>query len=333
LTQQQSKEIDPVDVSITMWGLTLTIITVLIVVDLVLHRKPQAESLRQSAWATVVWTLLGLAFGLVVWADYGSTAGGEYLAGYLLERTLSLDNVFVFVVILSFFAVPPALQHRALLWGILVALVLRAAFIAVGATLLETFHWMIYLFGAFLVYTAYKLLRQDDEEEVHPEHNPALKLLRRIAPVGNEYHGNRLSTKIDGKRILTPMFAVFVVLGTTDLLFALDSIPAIFAVTDETFIVFASNAFAVLGLRAMAVLLAGVVDRFIYLKHALAVVLALVGAKMLTSEVFHVSTWITLPVIAAILVGGIGLSLLKTRGMTHGELQGTHPPDPHHLAD
>jgi tellurite resistance protein TerC len=298
-----------------MWALTLAIIAALIIVDLFLHRKPSTQSIKQSAWATVVWTLLGLAFGLVVWADYGSTAGGEYLAGYLLERTLSLDNVFVFVVILSFFAVPPALQHRALLWGIVVALVLRAAFIAVGATLLETFHWMIYLFGAFLVYTAYKLLRSEDEE-VHPENNPALKLMRKIAPVGNEYHGNKLTAKINGKRILTPMFAVFVVLGTTDLLFALDSIPAIFAVTDDTFIVFASNAFAVLGLRAMAVLLAGVVDRFIYLKHALSIVLALVGFKMLTSETFHVSTWITLPVIAAILAAGISFSLLKTRGMT-----------------
>lgn len=320
------------DVSITMWALTLAIIAGSLVIDLLLHRKPGAESLKESAWATLIWTLFGLAFGLVIWFNYDSTAGGEYLAGYLLERTLSLDNVFVFVVILSFFAVPPALQHRALLWGIMVALVLRAAFIAVGATLLENFHWMIYVFGAFLVYTAFKLITSGDEE-VHPEHNPALKLMRKIAPVGNEFVGNKLTTKVDGKRILTPMFAVFVVLGTTDILFALDSIPAIFAVTDETFIVFASNAFAVLGLRAMAVLLAGVVDRFIYLKPALAIVLALVGFKMLTSTVFHVSTWVTLPIIALILIGGVGFSLLKTRGMTPEQLAKTSPPDPHHLAD
>jgi tellurite resistance protein TerC len=303
------------DVSIATWALTLGVIAGLILLDLVIHRKPEPESIKSSAWATIIWTLLGLAYGLFVWANYGSDAGGEYLAGYLLERTLSLDNVFVFVVILSFFAVPPALQHRALLWGILVALVLRAVFIALGATLLETFHWMIYLFGGFLVYTAYKLLRQDDEE-IHPEHNPALKLLRRVAPVSNEYDGTKLTTRRSGKLILTPMFAVFVVLGTTDLLFALDSIPAIFAVTDDTFIIFTSNAFAVLGLRAMAVLLAGVVGRFVYLKHALSIVLALVGVKMLTSEMVHISTWITLPVIAAILAGGIGLSLYRTRNGT-----------------
>jgi tellurite resistance protein TerC len=303
------------DVSIATWALTLGVIAGLILLDLVIHRKPEPESIKSSAWATIIWTLLGLAYGLFVWANYGSDAGGEYLAGYLLERTLSLDNVFVFVVILSFFAVPPALQHRALLWGILVALVLRAVFIALGATLLETFHWMIYLFGGFLVYTAYKLLRQDDEE-IHPEHNPALKLLRRVAPVSNEYDGTKLTTRRSGKLILTPMFAVFVVLGTTDLLFALDSIPAIFAVTDDTFIIFTSNAFAVLGLRTMAVLLAGVVGRFVYLKHALSIVLALVGVKMLTSEMVHISTWITLPVIAAILAGGIGLSLYRTRNGT-----------------
>jgi tellurite resistance protein TerC len=295
--------------------MTLGIIAALIAVDLVLHRKPSIESIKSSAWETLIWTVLGLGFALIVWADYGSTAGGQYLAGYLLERTLSLDNVFVFVVILSYFAVPPEFQHRALLWGILVALALRAAFIAVGATLLDTFHWMIYLFGAFLVYTAYRLMRQG-EDEIDPEHNPALKGLRKIAPISNAYDGTRLTTKIDNKRMLTPMFAVFVVLGTTDLLFALDSIPAIFAVTDETFIVFSSNAFAVLGLRSMAVLLAGVVDRFAYLKHALALVLALVGLKMLTSEIVEISTWITLPIIALILAAGIGYSLWKTRNVS-----------------
>jgi tellurite resistance protein TerC len=296
-----------------MWAFTLGIIVALLLVDLLLHRSPGEESIKESAWATLIWTLLGVAFGALIWIDYGGHAGGQYMAGYLLERTLSLDNVFVFVVILSYFAVPAALQHRALLWGIIVALVLRAAFIAVGATLLDAFHWMIYLFGGFLVYTAYKLLRSD-EEEIDPEHNPALRLLRKIAPISNTYEGNSLTAKRDGKRILTPMFAVFVVLGTTDVLFALDSIPAIFAVTDETFIVFSSNAFAVLGLRSMAILLAGVVDRFAYLKHALALVLALVGLKMLTSEVYEVSTWITLPAIAAILLAGIGFSLYKTRG-------------------
>jgi tellurite resistance protein TerC len=295
-----------------MWGLTVGIIVALLIIDLLLHRNPGEESIKESAWATLIWTLHGLAFALLIFWDYGSHVGGEYLAGYLLERTLSLDNVFVFVVILSFFAVPSALQHRALLWGIIVALVLRAVFIALGATLLDAFHWMIYIFGAFLVYTGYKLLRSGDEE-VHPENNIVLKMLRKITPVGNEYNGNKLSVRVDGKRVLTPMFAVFVVLGTTDVLFALDSIPAIFAVTDETFIVFASNAFAVLGLRSMAILLAGVVDRFIYLKPALALVLALVGFKMLASEHLHISTWVTLPVIAVILAAGVGFSLLRTR--------------------
>ncbi len=304
------------DVSAEVWGLTIAVIAALVFFDLlVLQRKPHETTLREAGYATLGWTAVGLVFGAIVWFLGDHQHAGEYWSGYLLERTLSVDNVFVFVLILSYFAVPAVLQARALLWGVVIALVLRAIFILVGATMLEHFEWTVYLFGAILLYSAIALARSSDEE-VEPAQNAGLRLMRRVIPVTNHFEGKKLITKIDGKRAATPLFAVLVVLGTTDLVFAVDSIPAIFSVTRETYLVFTANAFALLGMRPLAFLLAGIIDRFVYLKPALAVVLGLVGLKMIgTGFHFHVNTWLSLGIIALVLGVGVGASLLKTRGM------------------
>ena len=304
------------DISPAEWGVTIAIVVGLIGFDLWKHRKPHDTTLREALIGTLAWTAVGLAFGVVVFLFHDATAMGEYFTGYLLERTLSLDNAFVFVLILSYFAVPKAVQHQALMFGIIVALVLRGIFIYLGAKALEHFEWTIYVFGVFLIYTAIKLAFSSDEE-VDPSKNVALKILRKIAPVSNEYDGQKLFTKVAGstKRVVTPLFAVLLVLGTTDLVFAVDSIPAIFGALKEPepYIVFAANAFALLGLLPMTFLIAGSVERFKYLKHALALVLGLVGAKMLVSDIWHPNTFAFLAVVVAVLAGGIAFSLFKTR--------------------
>lgn len=306
------------EISLLTWMLTLGFVVLLVAVDLVLHRNT-SPSIARSAWETGIWTVMGLAFGLVVLAAFGTTASGEYLAGYLLERTLSVDNVFVFVVILSYFAVPPSLQHRALLFGVIMALALRAVFIFTGVELLERLTWTEYLFGAILLITAFKLLTSGDDEGVDPDRNLALRGLRKLIPVTHTYHDHKLLVppgqhhdKPD-RWAATPLLAVLIVLATTDVVFAVDSIPAIFAVTRDPYLIFTSNAFALLGLRSMALLLAEVMDRFAYLKHALAAVLALVGAKMMAHDVYHANIWLTLGLIVVILASGIGYSLVATR--------------------
>jgi len=305
-----------------MWGTTLAFVLILVLVDLFVHRKPAETTLKEAAWATLIWTVIGLAFSGVVLAEGGGTATGQYVAGYLLERTLSIDNVFVFVLILGYFAVPSALEHRALLFGVLAALVLRAVFIFVGAAALDHLSWMTYVFGAILLVTAAKLMR-GGEDEVDPARNVALRLLRRVVPVTDRYHDHKLLVRVGGRRAATPLLAVLLVLGTTDLVFAVDSIPAIFAVTREPYLVFTSNAFAVLGLRSMSVLLARVVDRFEYLKHALAIVLAFVGLHMIVEDWVHLSIWASLAIIGTILGGGIGISLFATRGQRGHEVAGS----------
>jgi tellurite resistance protein TerC len=245
--------------------------------------------MREAAAWSVVWLVVAVAFGAVFWAWQGGEAGGQFFAGYLLERTLSLDNVFVFAVILAYFAVPAAVQPKVLSWGIALALVLRLVLIVAGAALLDAFHATFYVFGAVLLFTAWKLVRREGHE-VAPERNRALRLLPQ-----------RLRAK--------PLVVVFVVVATTDLVFAIDSIPAIFAVTSEPFVVFAANAFAVLGLRALYFLLAGMMDRFVYLSHGLALILAVVGAKMLLIDVWHPPIWLSLGIIVAVLGATVVLSL------------------------
>jgi tellurite resistance protein TerC len=299
-----------IDASAEMWA-GLTVLTAgLILLDLLVFARHRVPSLRQSAAWSVAWVAIAAGFGAAWWWWDGAT-GSQYFTGYLLERALSLDNVFVFAVILGYFAVPPAVQPKLLAWGIALALVLRLAFILIGAALLDAFHLTFYAFGALLLYTAYKLARHDNQE-IDPELNPALRLLRRGVPITDTYDGERLMSRRAGRRMATPLLAVFIVVATTDLIFALDSIPAIFAVTREPFIVFAANAFAMLGLRALYFLLAGMKERFLYLPHGLAVILAFIGAKMLLADVWHVPIWLSLAVIAAALALATLLSLRAT---------------------
>jgi tellurite resistance protein TerC len=298
-----------IDVSAAMWAGLAVLVIAMIAADLLLFaRGGRPPRMRESVVWSVVWLVLAVGFGAAFWAWQGGEAGSQYLAGYLLERSLSLDNIFVFAVILSYFAVPAAVQPKVLSWGIALALVLRLVFILLGAALLDSFHATFYVFGALLLYTAYKLARHDDSE-IEPEHNPALRLLRRRVPMTAEYQGDRLVVRQAGRRLATPLLAVFVVVATTDILFAVDSIPAIFAVTQEPFIVFAANAFAMLGLRALYFVLVGMMDRFVYLTHGLSVILAFIGVKMLLIDVWHPPIWLSLVVIAGVLALTAVLSL------------------------
>jgi tellurite resistance protein TerC len=301
------------DVSAAMWAILGVTVVALLLVDLVLFGRGRREvTLTESIAWSLLWIVLAVGFGAVLWAYDGGQAGSEYLAGYLLERSLSLDNVFVFAVIFGYFAVPLAVQPRVLGWGIALALVLRLIFILLGAALLESFHATFYAFGALLLYTAWKLARHSNEE-IEPENNPALKLIRRRVPMTKDYHGHRLTVREGGRRLATPLVAVFVVVATTDLVFAIDSIPAIFAIATEPFIVFAANAFAMLGLRALYFVLVGMMDRFVHLSAGLAVILGFIGVKMLLIDVWHPRIWVSLAVIVGVLVVTALLSVRTSR--------------------
>jgi tellurite resistance protein TerC len=289
------------DISIGTWAILGGVIVVMLAFDLFVYARGHIPSVRENGFWSIGWIAVALGFGAVLWAWQGGEAGSQYLAGYLLERSLSLDNLFVFAVILSFFAVPGEhVQGKVLAWGIMLALLLRLVFIMIGAALLDAFHITFYAFGALLLYTAWKLARHDDTE-VEPEHNPLLKQLRKRVTITDDYDGDKLFTKANGKRVATPLLAVFVVIASTDILFAVDSIPAIFAVTQESFIVFAANAFALIGLRALYFLLVGLMDRFVYLTQGLSVILAFIGVKMLLIDIWHVPIWLSLGVIAGTL--------------------------------
>ena len=279
----------------------------------VFHRKAHEVSLREAAAWSAVWVTLGLAFGGIIWLWQGGETAGQYLAGYLIEKSLSVDNIFVFALIFSYFAVPAAYQHRVLFWGVVGAIIFRAIFIAAGSALLTTFHWMIYVFGAILVATGLRMALQRDHN-IHPERNPVLRLVRRFIPMIPEYRGQAFFVRENGRWVATLLLAVLIVVETTDIIFAVDSIPAIFAITDDPFIVFTSNAFAILGLRALYFVLAGVMDRFIYLKLGLAGVLVFVGGKMLVSDFYNIPIWASLTVIALLVTIAVVASLLRTRG-------------------
>lgn len=302
-----------IDVPWWAWGALLGAITLLLVVDLLLvHRRPHAIGFREAALESGVWIALGLGCTLLVAWWFGGQAAGEYVTGYLIEKSLSVDNVFVWAVLFSYFAVPREYQFRVLFWGIFGALALRAVFIFAGVALLERFEWVLYLFGAFLVFTAVRIARHRDTE-VHPERNPVLRLLRRVVPSSSEYDGQRLFTRRTGALLATPLFVVLVLVESTDVVFAVDSVPAILAVSREPFIVFASNAFAILGLRALYFLLAGMAGRFRYLNVGLGVILGFVGLKMLLGGVLPAPTWLSLAVIVAALAASIGWSLRAER--------------------
>ena len=279
----------------------------------VLHREAKEVSFREAAVLSGFWVTLALLFGVVVWVWAGPTTAGEYYAGYVIEKALSIDNVFVFALIFAYFAVPLQYQYRVLVWGVVGALVLRVLFILIGAELLETYDWMVYLFGAFLIYTGIRMARHSNQE-VHPERNPLLRLLRRVMPMTDGYRGQRFLVREHGKLMATPLLAVLIAVETTDVVFAVDSIPAIFAITTNTFVVWTSNAFAILGLRALYFMLAGLMQRFVYLSLGLSVVLVFVGAKFIYGDLFgKVPIWVSLPFIAAAVAFSIAASLWKTR--------------------
>jgi tellurite resistance protein TerC len=293
------------------WAVFSALVLAMLALDLgVFHRRAHAVGVREALAWSAVWIALALAFGGGVHAFYGPQLALEFLTGYVIEKALSVDNLFVFMVVFSYFSVPPALQHRVLFWGIFGALVLRAAFIALGATLLQQFHWVIYVFGGFLVFTGIKLLFQH-HSEVHPERNPALRLFRRIVPSVPDYRGPKFTVVESGRRYATPLLMVLVVVEATDVVFAVDSIPAVFAVTSDPFIVYTSNVFAILGLRALYFVLAGMLGRFHYLKFGLGLVLAFVGTKMLLADVYKLPIAVSLGVIVVLLAGSVVLSLLR----------------------
>jgi tellurite resistance protein TerC len=264
-------------------GFNLFVLAVLALDLGVFHKKSEPVSLKNALGWSAVWITLALAFCVLVYFWHGKQPALEFLTGYLIEQSLSVDNLFVFLVLFQFFKVPAEYQHKVLFWGIIGALVMRLAFILAGVALINRFHWIIYVFGAFLIYTGFKLAFQD-EAEVDPEHNPALKLVRRYLPMTATYEGDRFFLMREGKRWATPLFAVLIVVETTDLLFAVDSIPAILAITRDAFIVYTSNVFAILGLRSMYFALAGLLDYFEYLNYGLSAILVFVGTKMLLSN-------------------------------------------------
>ncbi|MCU1485856.1 MAG: Integral rane protein TerC [Actinomycetia bacterium] len=293
------------------WAAFVALIVTLLLGDLfIFHRDAHEVSVRSAAIESAVWISLGLGFALVVWWWHGGPAAGQYVSGYLIEESLSIDNVFVWAVILTFFQVPQAYRFRVLFWGIFGALVLRAIFIFAGVALVERFEWLLYFFGAFLVYTAFKIARHD-EAEVHPDQNLALRLVRKVIPSTPDYDGQKMFTKRNGKLLATPLFAVLIMIESTDVVFAVDSIPAIFGVSQEQFIIFSSNAFAILGLRSLYFCLAGMADRFRYLNTGLGFILGFVGIKMIlaTAGVVHIPTWLSLGVIIGVLAVAVVTSL------------------------
>lgn len=279
------------------------------------HRASHMISLKEATIWSLIWILLALLFNGILYFWQGPEVALQFLTGYLIEKSLSVDNIFVFVLLFATLGVPTTYQYRVLFWGVLGALLLRGLFIAIGAVLLESFHWIFYLFGAFLVITAMRMAF-DKQAEVHPEHNPVLKFVQRILPVTADYHGDRFIVRQAGRILVTPLFLALLVVETTDLVFALDSIPAIFAVTTDPFIVYTSNIFAILGLRSLFFILANIIQTFHYLRLGLSIILFYVGIKMMLTDIYHIPTVLSLLVIAAVLMLAIVASLIRTRRLS-----------------
>ena len=298
------------DHSFLLWSTFNVFIIAMLIVDLVvLHKEDEPVSIKEALYWTGIWIVLALIFGIGVYYYMGSQTALDYYTGYLIEKSLSVDNIFVFLLVFTYFKVPDEFQHKVLFWGIFGALVMRLIFIFTGVALIERFHWIIYVFGGFLVFTGIKLAMEKDKE-VHPERNPILKLVRRFFPTTKSYHGSKFFIRKMGRLIATPLFIVLVVIETTDLVFALDSIPAILAITRDEFIIYSSNAFAILGLRALYFAVSGIMRLFHYLHYGLSLILVFVGIKMLLSDFYHIPTPYALAVIGGALVLSIIASIL-----------------------
>jgi tellurite resistance protein TerC len=308
------------------WGWWLgfnVFVLAMLALDLgVFHRKAHEVHVKEALIWSGVWIALALAFNVLVYFSRGQEVALQFLTGYVIEKTLSIDNVFVFLLIFTSFRIPAIHQHKILFWGILGALVMRALFIALGITLIEKFHWMIYVFGAILVITGIRIAMEKDKE-IHPENNPLLKLLKRVMPVSESLDTGKFFVRKAGKLMATPLFVALLIVETTDVIFAVDSIPAILAITSDPFIVYTSNVFAILGLRALYFALSGIMRYFHHLHYGLAAILVFVGVKMLISHVFHVPVGVSLAFIAVAIVISIAASLLwpkRSAGpeITHG---------------
>jgi tellurite resistance protein TerC len=310
------------DVELWHWAALLGLIAAMLLIDLVVvHKEAHEIHTKEAAIESAVWIGCGLAFSLVVWWWFGGAATGEYVSGYLIEKSLSVDNVFVWALIMGYFRVPQKYQHRVLFWGIFGALVMRAIFIFAGVALIERFDWVLYVFGAFLLYTAAKLVFTGNDH-IDPGESKFLKIVNRFVKTSPELDGQKLFTVRNGVRMATPLFSVLLLVEATDVIFAVDSVPAVLAVSHEQFIVFASNAFAILGLRALYFLLADMHGRFVFLQQGLAIILAFVGVKMLIHSWYHIPTWLSLTVIAIVLIASIGFSLQVERTARDAELAG-----------
>jgi len=305
-----------------LWIVFGVLMPVMLVLDLgVFHRKDHVIKVKEALIWSAIWVSLAMLFALGVYLLVGSEKALNFVTGYLIEESLSVDNLFVFLLIFSYFCVPAAYQHRVLFWGIMGAIVMRAIFIVTGLTLLENLHWIIYIFGAFLVYTAARLAFKR-EEEIKPEKNPILRLFRRFVPMTKRYHGNHFLVKARGRRLATPLLLTLVVIETTDIIFAVDSVPAVLSITRDPFIVYTSNIFAVMGLRSLYFALSGVIQRFYYLNYGLAAILAFLGLKMIIPDIintinpelhFEVPVEVSLGVVVGILVISALFSLFRRK--------------------
>ena len=293
-------------------GFNLFVLAMLAIDLGVFHRKAHSVSLKEASIWSVVWITLALIFNAGLYFLSGTEPALQFFTGWLIEKSLSVDNIFIFVLLFTYFRVPAAYQHRVLFWGILGALVMRGILIAVGAVLLEEFHWILYLFGVFLIFTGIRMGLQK-ETEVHPERNPLLKLVRRIVPVTDDYEYDRFAVRRAGQFMVTPLLLVLLIIESTDLIFAVDSIPAVFAVTGDPFIVYTSNVFAILGLRSLYFVFANVIDKFYYLKLGLAVILSYVGVKMVLADIYPIPTFLSLAIIALVLALAIVASVIRAR--------------------
>ncbi|AOT58358.1 MULTISPECIES: TerC/Alx family metal homeostasis membrane protein [Streptomyces] len=310
------------DVSMTMWVVTVLGLTALIGVDFLIGRKPHDVSIKEAGIWTAVWVVLAVLFGLSLFLAGERQASGEFFAGYITEKSLSVDNLFVFVLIMAKFSVPSHLQQRVLLIGVLIALVLRAIFIAAGAAIIASFSWVFYIFGAFLIFTAWKLIKEasSDEPEEEFEENRLLKSIEQRFGVADRYYGTKLSIQVAGKRVLTPLMVVMLAIGTTDILFALDSIPAIFGLTQDPYVVFTANAFALMGLRQLYFLIGGLLKKLVHLSYGLSVILGFIGVKLILHalhesgvHVPEISIPFSLAVICGVLIITTITSLIASR--------------------
>ncbi|MGE5480033.1 MAG: TerC family protein [Chloroflexota bacterium] len=300
------------EVSAYFWLFFNIFVIIMLALDLgVFHKNPHEIRVREALVWSLVWIILSFIFNGIIWAQFGEQKAIEYLTGYLIEKSLSIDNIFVIALLFGYFHVPSRLQHKVLFWGIIGAIVLRAAFIFAGVALLEKFHWTIYLFGGVLVYTGIKMITEKDKK-IEPEKNPVVKLFRKIYPVTESYRGDKFFVRENGRKYATPLFIALILIEFTDLVFAVDSIPAILAITQDQFIVYTSNIFAILGLRSLYFALADIINRFKYLSTGLAVILMFVGTKMVIADFYKLNTVVSLVIIVLILAVSTIISMVKT---------------------